>query len=147
MGERKNEKGRERERERKTEGGRERMKEREIEREIPINGEGSHRWKRVPPVPGGTGGEVPVPFFIRSAKKDHRWEVPVGRYRWGSTGGEVPVGRYRWGGVTPVGKGHTGGRTYENHDLSKKDSVPVGPFLKSHRWGKRASYSLLQPNF
>ena len=67
-------------------------------------------------------------------------EVPVGSYRWGATGG-----KYRWGGVTPVGKGHTGGQTYENHDLPKKDSVPVGPFLKSHRWGKRASYSLLQP--
>ena len=49
----------------------------------PTGGDGSHRWGRVPP----------VPFFIRSAKKDHRWEVPVGKYQWGGTGREVPVGK------------------------------------------------------
>ena len=145
---RKGEKEKGRERERKTEGGRERMKEREIERERlrsmgkgPTGGNGSHRYREVPV------GRYRYPFSSGAQKR-----TTGGRYRWGGTGGEVPVGRYQWGGtggeglhrwgrVTPVGE------HMENHDLSKKDSVPVGPFLKSHRWGKRASYSLLQPNF
>ena len=142
------------------------MEERKIRGKKEERKRDSGRWGRVPPVetsPTGGDGSHRYHFSSGAQKRTtggrYRWGgtgggVPVWRYQWGGTGGELPVGsyrwgatggKYRWGGVTPVGKGHTGGQTYENHDLPKKDSVPVGPFLKSHRWGKRASYSLLQP--